>query len=290
MRRVLPANLVARVVTSALREDLGPGDLTCRSVVPPGARARGLITAASPLVVAGVEAARLAFQTLDPGVVFREEASPGASLVAGATILEIEGAAAPMLSAERTALNFLGKLSGIATLTRSCVNAVEGTGATVYDTRKTTPGLRLLEKDAVALGGGRNHRFGLFDAILIKDNHLQLAGGVGEAVRKARAMYGVRMSVEVEVETLEALSEALAAGADIVLLDNMTVEELSEAVLRKRRSGARAELEASGGITPDNIRAVARTGVERISLGALTHSAPAADVSLTLQPIAEWRP
>ena len=282
--RTLPAGLIARLVRTALLEDIGPGDLTCEALIPHDLQARGVITAGSPLILAGLEPAQQAFQALDPDVVFRHLARAGDSVAAEGTIMEVEGKAAGILAAERTALNFLGRLSGIATMTRRCVDSVAETGATIYDTRKTTPGLRLLEKDAVSLGGGVNHRFGLFDAVLIKDNHLVLAGGPGAAVRKARELHGSRVTVEVEVETLEGLEEALQAGADIVLLDNMTLEMTAEAVRRKRALGSSAQLEASGGITLENLPAFAKTGVERISLGALTHSAPAADVSLTLYP------
>src|SRR5678816_28264 len=228
--RNLPEGLVARLVRTALLEDLGPGDLTCEALISDDLKAFGVISAGSPLILAGMEAAQQAFRALDPEVVFGRVARPGDSLAAGATILEVEGNAAAILAAERTALNFLARLSGIATLTRRCVSAVAATGAAIYDTRKTTPGLRLLEKDAVRLGGGMNHRFGLFDAVLIKDNHLVLSGGPGAAVRKARALHGDHVTVEVEVETLEGLDEALEAGADIVLLDNMTVQMVEQAV------------------------------------------------------------
>jgi len=281
----VPDHLLARLVRSALVEDLGPGDLTTRAVVPAGARAHATIAGAAPMVVAGMKAARLAFSILDPAAVFSHAAPDGSSLSGPGTLLVVEGDAGAILSAERTALNFLGRLSGIATLTRRCVEAVAGTGAVVLDTRKTTPGLRPLEKEAVLVGGGRNHRFGLYDAVLIKDNHLVLAGGPGAAVRQARALYGATVPIEVEVEDLAGLDEALAAGADIVLLDNMPVPMVAEAVERRRRSGARAELEVSGGITLQNIAAYARAGVSRISLGALTHSAPAADVGLSLRAL-----
>ena len=287
--RSLPANLLGRAVREALREDIGPGDLTCVAVVPAGATARGIIQARQPLVVAGLEAARLAFLETDPRAAVSLVAPSGAEVPVGTVLLNVVGEATGILSAERTALNFLGRLSGIATLTRRCVRLVAGTRAQIYDTRKTTPGLRLLEKHAVAVGGGRNHRIGLFDDVLIKDNHLPLAGGPGAAVKAARARYGPSMCIEIEVSDLDALEEALAAGADIVLLDNMDVGMMREAAARvsRRFAGAarRPLLEASGGITLENLRAVAETGVDRISMGMLTHSAPAADVSLALSPL-----
>jgi len=280
--RDLPLNLVARLVRSALQEDLGAGDLTSRLVVPHGMQARGTITAGRPLVLAGLEPARLAFLQTDPQAAFPCASDAGATIAAGGIVLEVEGSAAAILAAERTALNFLARLSGIATWTRRFVEAVEGTGAEVYDTRKTTPGLRLLEKEAVALGGGRSHRMGLHDAVLIKDNHLACSGGVGAAVRLARTGSGPGIVIEVEVETIEQLEEAVQAGADILLLDNMSSEMVAEAVRRVR---GRARIEVSGGITLENIHSFARAGVDRISVGALTHSAPAADVSLSLLPI-----
>ncbi len=286
----LPMNLVAREVRIALMEDIGPGDLTCRSIGIRGSRASALLLAGEDLVVAGLEPARMAFQLLDPEARIFDRAASGASLAAGEIILEIEGRAASLLSAERTALNFLGRLSGIATLTRRCVDAVQGTGVAIYDTRKTTPARRILEREAVRLGGGRNHRFGLWDAVLIKDNHLAIVGGIAEAVRRAREYLGPRATIEVEVETLEGLEEAIAAGADIALLDNMPLPAVAEAV---RRVSSRKEgllLEASGGISLENIRAYAETGVERISLGMLTHSAPACDVSMEIRPPAKAEP
>lgn len=282
----LPMNLVARVVKEALLEDLGPSDLTTECVVPLGTRARASITAGTDLVVAGLEAARLSFLSLDPRALFPHAAAPGATIPAGGMLLSVEADAAAILAAERTALNFLGRLCGIATLTRRCVELVSGTKTSIYDTRKTTPGLRLLERNAVALGGGRNHRFALHDAILIKDNHLRLAGGIGRAVAAARTRYpgerGARPVVEVEIDHLEDLHEAMEAGADIVLLDNMTPQEVGQAV---RQAAGRVLLEASGGITILNLASFAATGVDRISLGALTHSAPAADVGLSVEPI-----
>jgi len=285
----LPEHLVARLVREALLEDLGPGDLTTEATVPAADRALGVITAGETLVVAGLEAARLAFLQLDPTARLATSLADGTHAGAGTEVLRVEGTARGILSAERTALNFLGRMSGIATLSRRCVDAAAGTRALVYDTRKTTPGIRLLERYAVAAGGARNHRFGLYDAILIKDNHLIAAGGVAAAVGAARARYGSRFPIEVEVESLEELEQAIDSGADIILLDNMPLERMREAVARRdARAGApgaaRPLLEASGGISPSTVSAVAATGVDRISMGALTHSAASAGFSLALRP------
>jgi nicotinate-nucleotide pyrophosphorylase (carboxylating) len=268
------------VVRRALNEDVGAGDVTTRATVPAGVRARARITQKQPGVLFGIDGAELAFAVLDPGATFVRLAPEGEWRNAGA-VLEVEGSAAALLTAERTALNLLARLSGVATLTARYVEAVRGTRAQVLDTRKTTPGLRALEKAAVVAGGGANHRFGLFDAILIKENHAAMAGGVGEAVLKARgAAPGVLL--EVECRTADEVDEALAAGAPRLLLDNMTPAQLREIVARVR---GRAELEASGGIDLETIRDVAETGVQFISVGALTHSAPSLDLSLLLESL-----
>ncbi len=272
---------VERIVRAALEEDLGQmGDLTSRAVLPPGMLARGVVVARKPGIVAGPAVAGMAFELLDPRLELEILRPCGEPVGAGEAVLAVAGEARSILAAERTALNILGRLSGIATLTRRFVEAVEGTGAVIADTRKTTPGLRVLERAAVAAGGGSNHRFGLFDAVMIKDNHLALVGTVGEAVARARAAVGHTVRIEVEVETLEQLAAALEAGADIVLLDNMDLSTLARAVAMAR---GRAVTEASGGITLENVRAVAETGVDVISVGALTHSAPSLDVSLELE-------
>lgn len=282
----LPLHLVARVVKEALLEDLGPTDLTTEAVVPARALAAGSITAGADLVLAGIEAARLCFLTLDPQARFPYAATPGSRIAANGLILSVEANAAAILGAERTALNFLGRLCGIATFTRRCVDLTAGTKTSIFDTRKTTPGLRLLERNAVAMGGGSNHRFALYDAILIKDNHLRLAGGVRAAVTAARTRHpgqrGARPLIEVEIDHLEDLDDAIECGADIVLLDNMTPAQVASAV---RQTAGRILLEASGGITLSNLESFTATGVDRISLGALTHSAPAADVGLSVEPI-----
>jgi nicotinate-nucleotide pyrophosphorylase (carboxylating) len=268
------------VVRQALAEDIGAGDLTTQATVPPGTRARARITQKQEGVLFGLDAAEVAFALLDPDL-DSERLAPEATWREGGPVLEVEGDAAALLGAERTALNLLQRLSGVATLTARYVEAVAGTGARLLDTRKTTPGLRLLEKAAVAAGGGHNHRIGLFDAILIKENHIAMAGGVGEAVRKARAA-SPGVLVEVEARTEADVDEALEAGAPRILLDNMAPAAMRAIVARV---GDRAELEASGNITLATIRGVAETGVDFISVGALTHSAPALDLSLLLEPL-----
>ncbi|MGO9754956.1 MAG: carboxylating nicotinate-nucleotide diphosphorylase [Solirubrobacteraceae bacterium] len=271
---------IAEAVARALAEDVGSGDVTTAATVPSGARARARITQKAPGVIYGLDAAEAAFRALDPEIALARLVEEGAWREGG-PVLAAEGSAAAILTAERTALNFLQRLSGVATLTARCVQAVEGTSARILDTRKTTPGLRALEKAAVAAGGGTNHRVGLYDAVLIKENHAALAGGVGAAVRSARA-HAPGLLVEVECRTLAEVEEALASGAPRILLDNMTCDQLRAAVVRV---AGRAELEASGGITLTRLREVASTGVDFISVGALTHSAPAMDLSLLLEPM-----
>ena len=277
---LLDRSQLEEAVRAALAEDVGGGDVTTRATVPPGTRARARITQKQPGVLYGLDVAELAFAELDTDARFERLAAEG-EWREGGPVLDVTGDAAALLTAERTALNFLQRLSGVATLTARYVAAVEGTGARVLDTRKTTPGLRALEKAAVAAGGGTNHRFGLFDAVLIKENHAAMAGGVGEAVRQAREA-APEVPLEVEARTLGEAEEALAAGAPRILLDNMTPGELRAVV---ERVAGRAELEASGGITLATIRTRAETGVDFISVGALTHSAPALDLSLILEPL-----
>ncbi len=277
-----PPALYARLLEAALAEDLGAGgDITTEAVVPLGSRCTAEIVARREGRVAGATAACEVFRRLDRDLECEIVTADGADVPAGGVIVRLAGRAQPILAGERVALNLLGHLSGIATLTRSYVRAVAGTGARIVDTRKTTPGLRLLEKYAVRCGGGSNHRFGLHDAVLIKDNHLALAGSVAEAVSRARARVGHLTKIEVEVETLAQVEEALSTGADAVLLDNMDPGSLREAV---RLAAGRAILEASGGIGLDAVRSVAETGVDVISVGRLTHSAPALDVSLDVVP------
>jgi nicotinate-nucleotide pyrophosphorylase (carboxylating) len=268
------------LVRRALAEDIGPGDVTTQATVPPGTRARARITQKQPGVVFGLTVAEAVFAQLDPEARVSRLAPEG-QWREGGPVMDIAGSAAALLSAERTALNLLQRLSGVATATARHVRAIEGTGARVLDTRKTTPGLRALEKAAVVAGGGMNHRAGLYDAILIKENHAAMAGGVAAAVRAARAM-APDMPLEVECRTLEEVGEALRAGAPRLLLDNMTPAELRVVV---ERVGDRAQLEASGGVTLETIREIAETGVHFISVGALTHSAPALDLSLLLEPL-----
>ncbi len=265
-----------------LAEDLGRGDVTTALLVPPDLGGRGQIVAKAPGVLAGIGVAAEVFRLVDPSVRFDPRADDGDELVPGQTVAELEGPLAAILGGERLALNLLQRLSGIATLTRAYVRAVEGTGAKILDTRKTTPGLRALEKYAVRVGGGHNHRFGLFDGILIKDNHIAAVGGVAEAVRRAKAGAPHHLKVEVEVTSLAELEAALRAGADLVLLDNMDEATIREAV---RLAGGRVPLEASGNMTLKRVRRVAEAGVDYISVGALTHSAPALDLSLEVTQV-----
>jgi nicotinate-nucleotide pyrophosphorylase (carboxylating) len=277
LRPPLPL-LVRPILEAALREDLGrAGDQTTDAVVPVGAIARARLVARRAGRVAGLKIACSAFALLDDRVAVEFLGEDGTDVEAGATLAEISGPARAILSGERVALNLLGRLCGIATATADVVGRVPDGGAVITCTRKTTPGLRALEKYAVRAGGGSNHRFGLDDAVMIKDNHAAVAGGVGPAVQAARAAVGHMVRIEVEVDTLEQLEEALVAGADVVLLDNMSVAELRKAV---EITSGRAVLEASGGITPDNVAEVAATGIDVISMGWLTHSAPALDVAL----------
>ena len=282
MIRRLPDLLIEPVVRMALAEDLGrAGDLTGQACIPEGARMRAVFAARAPGVLAGVDCVRLALLAMDPGASIDLKARDGDAFEAGAVLVEAEADARAFLAAERTALNLLGRLCGVATLTRAYVEAVAGAGARIADTRKTTPGLRALEKHAVACGGGVNHRFGLDDAILIKDNHVAVCGGVGEAVRRARAVAGHLVKVEIEVDGLDQLDEALAERPDVVMLDNFSLEMLREAVARAKASTfGRPVLEASGGVTLKTVRAIAETGVDVISVGALTHSAPSLDIGL----------
>ncbi len=269
------------LVRRALAEDVGGADVTSEATVPAGTRAVATITQKAPGVVYGLDAAEAAFLALDPGVRLERLGPEGEWREPPVPLLRATGDARALLAAERTALNFLQRLSGIATLTARCVSAVQGTGAQILDTRKTTPGLRCLEKAAVAAGGGVNHRAGLFDMVLIKENHATLAGGVGAAVRAGAAAFP-QLALEVECATRGEVDEALAAGATRILLDNMGPDELRATVVHV---AGRARLEASGGIGLDTLRAHAETGVDWISIGALTHSAPALDLSLLLEAL-----
>ena len=275
---MIPDLLIEPVVRTALAEDLGrAGDVTAAACVPPDARLSAVFAARKPGVIAGMACARLALAAMDAEAVFLAEAQDGDTVPAGTVLARVEANARALLSAERTALNLLGRLSGIATLTAAYVSAVDGTGARIADTRKTTPGLRALEKHAVRCGGGVNHRFGLDDAILIKDNHVAACGGVGPALQRARAYAGHLVRIEVEVDSLRQLDEALPHGPDVVMLDNFSLEDLRTAVAR---AAGRVTLEASGGVSLGTVRAIAETGVDVVSVGALTHSAPVLDIGL----------
>jgi nicotinate-nucleotide pyrophosphorylase (carboxylating) len=267
-------------VQRALDEDLqSSGDITSRALIPPDSRGRARIVLREDGVVAGLPLASMVFRLLDNKVNFQLLVGDGDFLPAGSEIAVVEGPVLAILEGERTALNFLQRLSGIATLTNEYVSRAAPHEVEILDTRKTTPGLRPLEKYAVRAGGGKNHRLGLYDAVLIKDNHIAAVGGVGKAVERAREVVGDEQQVEVEVESLGGLEEAISAGADIVMLDNMSVEETRQAV---EIAGGRVKLETSGGITLENLEAYAATGVDYISVGALTHSAPALDIALEL--------
>jgi len=272
---------VDELVRRALAEDVGTGDVTGEACVPAGVRGRATVTQKQAGVISGLAPALLAFRELDPALRVVETGPEGSWREAGAVVLVVEGDGRALLAGERTALNFLARLSGIATMTARAVAALEGTGARVLDTRKTTPGLRALEKAAVAAGGGTNHRRGLYDAVLIKENHIAMAGGIATAVAAARER-APGLPLEVEVRDPAEIDEALAAGAPRLLLDNMSVAELRAAVAQV---AGRAELEASGGVTLETLRAVGSTGVDFVSMGALTHSAPALDLSLIVEAL-----
>jgi nicotinate-nucleotide pyrophosphorylase (carboxylating) len=277
----LPPFLVERAVAAALEEDLGQaGDITTDPIIPAHATAEAEIVARKEGVIAGLDLAAASFKALDPDSKFVADVADGARVAAGARLARIQGKARALLSAERVALNFLGHLSGIATLTAAYVAAIEGTKARIACTRKTTPGLRAFEKYAVRAGGGFNHRFGLYDAVLIKDNHIAAAGGLAQALAKLRARTGHLVKVEVEVDTLDQLDEALHFPIDAVLLDNMDAATLKKAVALVN---GRVLTEASGGVSLETVRKIAETGVDLISVGALTHSAARLDLAL------EWR-
>ena len=277
----LPPFLVERAVAAALEEDLGQaGDITTDPIIPARATAEAEIVARKAGVIAGVDLAAASFKALDHDAQFVADVADGAHVAAGTRIAQVQGKARALLSAERVALNFLGHLCGIATLTAAYVAAAEGTKARIACTRKTTPGLRAFEKYAVRAGGGLNHRFGLYDAVLVKDNHIAAAGGLAQALAKLRARTGHLVKIEVEVDTLDQLDEALHFPIDAVLLDNMDVPTLKQAVAMV---DGRVLTEASGGVSLETVRKIAETGVDLISVGALTHSAPRLDLAL------EWR-
>jgi len=278
----LSRRALQELVERFLEEDIGFGDITTLSVVPETAHGRGRLIAKAPLVLAGLEVAQAAFQVVDARVQWQSTVQDGMALKPGSILAELDGPGRALLTAERVALNLLQRLSGVATLTRRYVEAVHHTQARVIDTRKTTPGLRALEKYAVRVGGGHNHRYGLSDGVLIKDNHIAIVGSIEHAVAAVRANVSHLQKIEVEVDRIDQIAEALTAGADAILLDNMTPEQTREAValVRSKPGGERILLESSGGVTLETVRAYAEAGVDLISSGALTHSAPAVDISL----------
>jgi len=271
----LPAE-ISQYIKRALEEDIGPGDVTTNTIVPPDAALRGRIIAKQDGVVAGLEIARQVMLTLNRTVIFSPQVNDGSSVTRGTVLAHVEGSARALLTGERTALNFLGRMSGIATLTRKFVDAVKGTNAIILDTRKTAPGLRITDKLAVRLGGGQNHRTGLFDMVLIKDNHIDFAGSITAAVQRVRVSQ-TKLEIEVETRSLDNVREALALGVERILLDNMSTDTMREAVAI---CAGRAKLEGSGNVTLANVFEVAATGVDYISVGALTHSPVVFDVSL----------
>jgi nicotinate-nucleotide pyrophosphorylase (carboxylating) len=273
-------HLVRKLIEEALFEDIGPGDLTSEAVIPEEASATAEIIAKQDLVLAGVLIAREVFRKLDPWVQFTPLAHDGGRVQSGSIIAQVEGKTRMLLAGERVALNLMQHLSGIATITARFVEALKGSRAEILDTRKTLPGLRALEKYAVRMGGGRNHRFGLYDGILIKDNHIKAAGGIIKAMAGTRKKVHPLLKIEVEVKTLDEVREAMAAGATMILLDNMPPALMKQAV---GIVGERVLVEASGNVTLDNVKAIAETGVDFISSGSLTHSAPAADISMKIK-------
>ncbi|MDA8126843.1 MAG: carboxylating nicotinate-nucleotide diphosphorylase [Deltaproteobacteria bacterium] len=279
---MLPRQQLLDLIRAALNEDIGSGDITTEATLPAEARGTALATAKAALVVAGIDVFGEVFRTLDPALVFRALCKDGEPVEKGAPLAEVEGSLASILTAERVALNLFQRLSGIATLTQQFVAAVAGTRARILDTRKTVPGLRILDKYAVRAGGGRNHRFALYDGVLIKDNHIAAAGGIAVAVKRCRERIPHTLKIEVEVKNLSELEEALTAGADAVLLDNMGLDEMSRAVARV---AGRIPLEASGNMSLARVREVAAVGVDLISVGALTHSVAAADISLNVTQV-----
>lgn len=280
----LDSGLIYAYASDFLKEDLGRGDVTTQATVRGGAKGRGTFLAKEDLVLCGLEFAEAVFGVLDGSIQLESRAFDGERIKQGSQFAKVEGAASVLLAGERTALNLLQHLSGIATVTRSFVDRVAGTKAKIVDTRKTTPGLRLMEKYAVSVGGGYNHRFGLDDGVLIKDNHVAIAGGVARAVELARTSVPHLLKIEVEVSSLDQLRQAIKAGADVVLLDNMNLEEVREAVNVVRELAPLMSVEVSGGVKLDTVRDLAETGVDIISVGAITHSAPAVDISMKIAP------
>lgn len=273
---------IVAILERALEEDIGAGDVTTNSVLLPDLRLTGQIVAREEGIVAGLEIAGLVFGLVDDRIALTFHVADGDSIVAGQTLAEVRGPGIGILSAERVALNFLQRMSGIATLTHQFVEAVKGSKAIILDTRKTAPGLRLLDKLAVKLGGGQNHRFGLYDMVLIKDNHIAAVGSITQAINKVRAGIGKRLAIEVEVKSMAEFQEALALRPDRIMLDNMSLQDMSRAVAL---AASQVELEASGNVTLENVTDIAATGVDFISIGALTHSARALDISLEITKV-----
>lgn len=281
----LDPGIIYAFASDLLKEDLGRGDITTQSVVRGGMKARGRFLAKQDFVLCGLEISEAVFSALDNTVTLESRVYDGEAIAAGTEFARIEGPATVLLTGERTALNIMQRLSGVATITKAFVDRIEGTGARIVDTRKTTPGLRLLEKYAVTVGGGYNHRFGLDDGVLIKDNHIALAGGVRRAVELARRAVSHLMKIEVEVSNQAQLREAITATADVIMLDNMPIDEVRESVKMIREQAPGAIIEASGGINLENVRSYADCGVDLISTGAITHSVVAVDVSLKIRPL-----
>ena len=277
---MLEKEAVRKIIRRALEEDIRSGDVTTACALSGHEAGQATALAKESLVVAGLEVFREVFRVRDAGLSFKSLAVDGATVPRGTVLATLEGSLASILTAERVALNLFQRMCGVATLTRQFVDAVAGTNVKILDTRKTMPGLRILDKHSVRVGGGRNHRYGLYDGVLIKDNHIEAAGGIREAVRRVRAAAPLMVKIEVEVKNLAEAGEAVAAGADIIMLDNMTVEAMREAVALV---GGLALTEASGNVTLDTVTAIAATGVDFISAGALTHSARAADISLKVK-------
>ena len=269
------------LIQLALKEDIGPGDITTDNLVAPETRGKGTIVAKQDLVVAGLQVAEKVFKTLEPQIDFEARYADGDRIAAGSIVVRIDGTLGTLLRGERTALNFLQRLSGIATQARAFVGEVAGTAVKLVDTRKTTPGWRVLEKYAVRMGGAHNHRMGLYDGVLIKDNHIAVSDGIANAVKKIRQQITHLVKVEVEAATFEEVKEALAAGADVIMLDNMDLEQIRQAV---RLIDKKALVEVSGNVTRERLKALAQTGVDLISIGALTHSAVAVDLSMRIEP------
>lgn len=272
--------LLDRIINNALEEDIFRGDLTSMLTIRRDSRSKALVKVKSPGVICGLEVAKRVFELVDPTMIFTQTVEEGSQVKAGDIAAKLEGATETLLAGERTALNFLQRMSGIATVTRAFCDRINGTKAKIIDTRKTVPGLRLLDKYSVVGGGGTNHRYGLSDGILIKDNHIKAAGGIANAMKAVKGKVPHTLKVEIEVSSLEELSEALEAGADIIMLDNMTIAEMNNAV---QLVGGRAVIEASGNVSLENVYEIAATGVDLISVGALTHSVKAMDISMKIE-------